>query len=341
MVAGFMEHDEDDKRTFGIVPDELSLRERLTRYYSIHARDRLEKVDNEVQCFEDDPQSLFDHVSSSLMLSVAATDNYQWLCLRSTQLDSLYGKDPLSRDSFVDHCPASPFEDASEQQMYMGFIEEALQHQLQHPSGTTCESNSWISKPGDGDEQLVLGGYIRGDEAPISEAVAAAEAADDPPQRIIPLEKADIAVEVLEVDLGLSQTCWSWSELIISPIYELTLLHWETGLLKQLGGTIYHLARSISSTAAQKAVEATVMNLVALTAALPLYLLSVVNTIDSMWIIASERAAAAGKELATVRIPIDILYLSASIDLYLAASGAVESPPGDAACHSHRLLDGC
>jgi hypothetical protein len=65
MVAGFMENDEDDKRSFGVLPDELSLKERLTRYYSIHARDRLEKVDNEVLCFEDDPQPLFDHVSSS------------------------------------------------------------------------------------------------------------------------------------------------------------------------------------------------------------------------------------------------------------------------------------
>ena len=85
MVAGFMENDEDDKRSFGVLPDELSLKERLTRYYSIHAPDRLEKVDSEVLCFEDDPQQLFDHVSGLceyLLSPIDATDNKSHcLCL--------------------------------------------------------------------------------------------------------------------------------------------------------------------------------------------------------------------------------------------------------------------
>lgn len=235
------------------------------------------------------------------------------------------------------HRHASPFEDAAEQQLYTGFIAEAIQHHLQQPTGAPDQRKSTHGVEGDGDDgQLVLGrdltggsdprseGYCidtagsggnqmplssRGDESPISNAVAAAvkEATDGPQLSMSQKNDDDAVVEEVGIDLGLSQTCWSWSELDISPMYELTILHWETRLLKQMGGTIHNLARSISTTAARKAVETTIMNLVALTAALPLYLLSVVSTIDSMWVIASERAAAAGKEMATVGLSI---YLS-------------------------------
>lgn len=225
----------------------------------------------------------------------------------------------------MQHDHASPFEDAAEQQLHSGFITEAIQHYLQQPTGTppggSDRRRGTHGVDGDGDDRLVLTrdlgavvrseGYIdtagsrgnkiplisSGDESPISDAVTVKEDVDGPQ-----LQKSDgnAALSEMGVDLGLSQICWSWSELDISPMYELTILHWETRLLKQMGGTIHNLARSISTTAARKAVETTIMNLVALTAALPLYLLSVVNTIDSMWVIASERAAAAGKEMATV-----------------------------------------
>lgn len=216
----------------------------------------------------------------------------------------------------MQHRHTSPFEDAAEQQLHSGFITEAIQHYLHQPTGTppgeSDRRRGMHGVDGDGDERLVLTrdlgavvrneGYINtagsrgnqmplssgGDKSQISDAVAVKEAVDGP------------QLGELGVDLGLSQTCWSWSELDISTMYELTILHWETHLLKQMGGTIHNLARSISTTAARKAVETTIMNLVAVTAALPLYLLSVVNTIDSMWVIASERAAAAGKEMATV-----------------------------------------
>ena len=41
MVSGWMEEAEDDKRTFGVVPKEMSLKERLTRFYKIHDPVRL------------------------------------------------------------------------------------------------------------------------------------------------------------------------------------------------------------------------------------------------------------------------------------------------------------
>jgi hypothetical protein len=154
--------------------------------------------------------------------------------------------------------------------------------------GAVVRNEGYINTAGSRGNQMPLSSGGDEDESPISDTVVVKEAVDGS------------QLGELGVDLGLSQTCWSWSELDISTMYELTILHWETHLLKQMGGTIHNLARSISTTAARKAVETTIMNLVALTAALPLYLLSVVNTIDSMWVIASERAAAAGKEMATV-----------------------------------------
>jgi hypothetical protein len=38
MVSGWMEEEDDDKRTFGVPPDSdrMPLRERLTRYYRLH-----------------------------------------------------------------------------------------------------------------------------------------------------------------------------------------------------------------------------------------------------------------------------------------------------------------
>ena len=229
----------------------------------------------------------------------------------------------------MQHHHASPFEDAAEQQLHSGFITEAIQHYLQQPTGTppggSDRRRGTHGVDGDGDDRLVLtrdlGAVVRsegyicdiagsrgnqipkisdGDESPISDTVTVKEAVDGPQLYLSQKSDGNAALGEMGVDLGLSQTCWSWSELDISPMYELTILHWETRLLKQMGGTIHNLARSISTTAARKAVETTIMNLVALTAALPLYLLSVVNTIDSMWVIASERAAAAGKEMATV-----------------------------------------
>lgn len=228
----------------------------------------------------------------------------------------------------MQHHHASPFEDAAEQQLHLGFITEAIQHYLQQPTGTppggSDRRRGTHGMDGGGDDQLVLTrdlgavvrneGYIdtagsRGnliplssgeDESLISDTVDVKEAVDGPQLCLSQKNDGNAALGEMGVDLGLSQTCWSWSELDISPMYELNILHWETRLLKQMGGTIHNLARSISTTAARKAVETTIMNLVALTAALPLYLLSVVNTIDSMWVIASERAAATGKEMATV-----------------------------------------
>lgn len=240
----------------------------------------------------------------------------------------------------MEHRQAYPFEDAAEQQLYTGFISEAIQHCLQQPKGTPggCDRRrSTHGAEGDGDDQLMLardlGGMVRsegcidtassegnqaplrsgGDESPISDAK---EAVDGPQLSMSQKNDDNAAVGELGVDLGLSQTCWSWSELNISPMYELTILHWETRLLKQMGGTIHNLARSISTTAARKAVETTIMNLVALTAALPLYLLSVVNTIDSMWVIASERAAAAGKEMATVCLSVSSIPMPPHLSPY-------------------------
>jgi hypothetical protein len=40
MVSGWMEEDEDDKRTFGVVPEHMGLQERLTRFYRIHDTSR-------------------------------------------------------------------------------------------------------------------------------------------------------------------------------------------------------------------------------------------------------------------------------------------------------------
>jgi hypothetical protein len=40
MVSGWMEEDEDDKRTFGVVPDHMGFQERLTRFYRINDKSR-------------------------------------------------------------------------------------------------------------------------------------------------------------------------------------------------------------------------------------------------------------------------------------------------------------
>jgi hypothetical protein len=85
MVSGWMHHEEDYKRSFGIMPTQLSLAERLARFYSMHSPERYAEVysdDNlkwvmciqyivrrlsmaadEAGMFRKNPDLLYEHVS--------------------------------------------------------------------------------------------------------------------------------------------------------------------------------------------------------------------------------------------------------------------------------------
>jgi hypothetical protein len=90
MISGWLENNEDYKRAFGVLPEYMSFKERLTRFYQNHCPDRycidpendgnaanmmlgticcrLGEVEEELEDFEDRPDQLFDQV----MLRLAA-----------------------------------------------------------------------------------------------------------------------------------------------------------------------------------------------------------------------------------------------------------------------------
>jgi hypothetical protein len=62
-VSGWLEEPEDYKRAFGVLPAHLPDRERLVRFYELHAPQRLLKVDMEVQEFADHFDDLYHQVT--------------------------------------------------------------------------------------------------------------------------------------------------------------------------------------------------------------------------------------------------------------------------------------
>jgi hypothetical protein len=155
MVSGWMEEDEDDKRTFGVVPEHMGLQERLTRFYRIHdtsrlvgissydsasiyktslywcvAHDyRLGKAANEAKCFEVDPAALFEqvhyvsYVDLRIMLLIL-------LVLLTLQLKHQYGSDPTARENLVPPVLAPPTYKKGDtvSNVYYDLVEECFAH---------------------------------------------------------------------------------------------------------------------------------------------------------------------------------------------------------------------
>jgi len=63
MVSGWVLHKEDYKRTFGIVPDTMSLEERLVRFYQIHCKDRVGKAKEEAKKWKNNEDELLDQMT--------------------------------------------------------------------------------------------------------------------------------------------------------------------------------------------------------------------------------------------------------------------------------------
>lgn len=62
MVSGWMIDEDDYRKTFGVIPDEMSLEERLRRFYELHCPMRLPGATSEAQMWKDDEHTLLDQV---------------------------------------------------------------------------------------------------------------------------------------------------------------------------------------------------------------------------------------------------------------------------------------
>lgn len=67
MVSGWMEANEDYKRAFGIMPAEMTFKERLMRFYEAHCPERLANAAEELEDYEETPDSLFDQVNQYII----------------------------------------------------------------------------------------------------------------------------------------------------------------------------------------------------------------------------------------------------------------------------------
>eukprot|EP01032_Pedospumella_encystans_P010592 gene10592-12368_t len=372
MVSGWMEEDEDDKRTFGVVPSEenISLKERLVRYYRIHDPSRLSYAELEAANYSRDPSPLF------------------------SALKERYGKDPLDAESLIPPLPLPDAERAAEAlelitKCFQAIAEEVAR-QKDSAEKEKSKTRSLFSFGGDskrsgGAEGAGTAGASTGqrafiydndeeeddgeegkEENNIEESVSedavyddnAAESKQDAtqdihqaqskldalsnvnldssvkadttePEKVVEEEEVSTARlaewdqqrdaiatidgsvsvphmmrstsradSVRAVHLADDFKYWHWRELSISPAYELNLLRWETQMQKDLGNSILNLLKGLGTSAAKTALKYTAAGALLAAVALPLTLISLLDSIDNLWQIAVERADLAGKELA-------------------------------------------
>jgi hypothetical protein len=62
MVSGWMIEEDDYRKTFGVIPEEMSLGERLRRFYELHCPARLALADEEAKMWRNDETTLLDQV---------------------------------------------------------------------------------------------------------------------------------------------------------------------------------------------------------------------------------------------------------------------------------------
>ena len=110
-------------------------------------------------------------------------------------------------------------------------------------------------------------------------------------------EEADVRIDPVTGRIS-SRKYWHWRDVEHSNSFELYTLKWETKLQLELGSSIRQMINDLKSTLAQKAVATAFFSAIASAVMLPALLLNLTNVIDSLWTIATERADAAGIELA-------------------------------------------
>eukprot|EP01032_Pedospumella_encystans_P010520 gene10520-12287_t len=346
MVSGWMEEDEDDKRTFGVVPSDknISLKERLVRYYRIHDPARLLDVEKNLWDFCEDPAPLF------------------------AALKKRYGKDPLDAESLVPPLPSPDAERAAEAldvitQCFQAIAESHTEAEtvaaaaaakntkpsmfsfsrtvapvltpataalsVATPPAPTSPVRPTPTQPtaystvpvgssrsprgtnNDADTGMETVGspHVDGKEAAVSAMSPAkgvsqqSQSQDQDNEKEHAVQEWDHQQERLSLDqqpvsLAEGFKYWHWRELSISPAYELTLLRWELQTQKDLGRSILDLITGLSKQAAKEALQYTTAGLLLAAISLPMTLISLLDVIDNLWLLAEERADIAGKELA-------------------------------------------
>jgi len=391
MISGWMDQDEDDKRVFGLVPQDMGLKERLHRFYQLHAPEKLCTVENESKCFEDDPEQI------------------------CTYLKEAYDKDPREMDSLMPPLPQPPVDGTPYLDIIASYFEDlaaAMEDEEKRQQERGGPENEALLRKGGSFKFKVFGSEKTGGEGSTSRSVDIAATTYAPAGTAAPagvdhlntkpiqqcndddddddgkeeeeeegangfqtlLEKTNIqkqnyllvddsdsdmedamedhsmSAAALEEQMeavsprkhcGLkaddeSRTTasiatasastpiaadsssaesdesshkeelrlrdvmqyWHWRELPISSVYELTLLHWESKLQKELGKSVLSLLEDLGMMAAEQALAYTLLSAVMTAVALPAALLSMTSAIDNLWLIACERADEAGRELA-------------------------------------------
>lgn len=263
MISGWLESEEDYKRSFGILPKEMTFRERLFRYYQLYCPERIATIDEEVEIYEECPERLFG------------------------KLEKMFGKDPLNNDNLLPpaYNPDTSSASAEEATLRMlQFIESCIEGtavidredglqatvSITDPSNTVTSSKENVAEVNarsDPESKVAveslnatalremtldslaeLGG---GTDNAVSTGTSTAEGSEGGEQ--VPADLVHL----------FDSHYWNWRELKIAPLYELYLLRWEVKLQQDLGHSIIDLLKSLSSAAVQNVLAYTVFTALA------------------------------------------------------------------------------
>eukprot|EP01033_Poteriospumella_lacustris_P003161 gene3161-2326_t len=292
VVSGWQKKKEDYKRAVGVVPSEMTDRERITRYYSCHCPDRLPKIDADLESFANDLTSLFDELQdlyghdpredTSLVPPKKTLQPlpYAKHCLEDFLVEFNKQAQAVANKSSTSVLPLSPSKPVMEEDE-----EEGKMSYVVNGSKTTL-LGSWDEE---NIAQLLATAekHRRGGHGGDGTAEAATESQEDAKQ---PGKNSE--------DEDDDSPCWHWQNLPESQAYSLYLLRWETELQLELGHSISSMIRSLGASAVQDVLSVTVLTTLAAAAFWPVLLLQLTSIIDNLWTIAVERADLAGKELA-------------------------------------------
>mmetsp|Transcript_24904 Transcript_24904/g.41639 ORF Transcript_24904/g.41639 Transcript_24904/m.41639 type:complete len:896 (-) Transcript_24904:180-2867(-) len=377
MISGWLDEEEDDKMAFGVLPEELTLTERLYRFYQLYAPERLKNVETESECFAEDPNAMLKYLGEKYGIDPtdpdvlippkaeppSSLDCECYLDIITTTFDQLKQQEEAkmktnsvdaydSYDSDLNSCQnettslsnpnngsSGPLDLSPENLAAASKMREEAkkkQHGLYHdlqdlmmaatsttrsaddlqevdvdsnhedgadeinplaPSSATTTTSS-SRRPATHrylDYKLSYikddaGGGGRVEEVEVK-AVDEGEDRNDDDEQMIPEEDSIVQLQ--------NNRYWHWRNLAISSVYELTLLHWEKKLQKELGQSMMKLYLSLGYYTAEAIVTSIPFFWMLATAAMaPVAMLEMTAFIDNLWTIACERADEAGRELA-------------------------------------------
>ncbi|KAJ1422812.1 hypothetical protein B484DRAFT_398912 [Ochromonadaceae sp. CCMP2298] len=331
MVPGWIGAEEDEKRTFGVLPEKMSLRERVERYYAVHAPERVPLAAEECEAMEGEPEQLLHILGEKFGLDPTLDEHlipppmpvggwgYPEIvaeCFAQVRRAAEQRGESQSRSSRREGGEGGEsgkgfgFSGSFNDTDPVGMLKETVGTAgtgIEAGAGTVGESE-YSHKAGESEYHNLRD--LMAVSEPNPGAVGHVEGWDG---RDVDVEVDDVDPDVdVDVDAELRQLLaqhgqptedqmkyWHWRELDISPVYELTLLHWETTMLRELGRSMTNMYVSMGYYTTELVVTSLpVFWLLATAAMFPVAMLEMTASIDNQWTIACERADAAGIELA-------------------------------------------